>query len=131
VRPNKQQQFFLSPLRLRDLLIKKATDKQYNKAASKIQKWFRGRQRRQEFLSTIRTKQRAIRYIQYRWRKYMYETLLPRRAAELKEEKAFLIQRCMLGYRARRVVLRDKAEKQAEELFVYWHKIDLIMKGNL
>lgn len=61
----------------------------------------------------------------------MYETLLPRRAAELKEEKAFLIQRCMLGYRARRVVLREKAEKQAEELFVYWHKIDLIMKGNL
>jgi hypothetical protein len=47
----------------------------------------------------------------------MYETLLPRRAVQLKEEKALFIQRCMLGYKARRVVLREKAEKQAEELF--------------
>jgi hypothetical protein len=61
----------------------------------------------------------------------MYETLLPRREAQLHEEKALLIQRCLLGYRARRVMLREKAEKQAEEIFQYWHKIDLIMKGNL
>ena len=117
VRPNKQQQFFLSPLRLRDLLIKKATDKQYNKAASKIQNWFRGRKRREGFLHTIRAKLRAIRYIQYRWRKFMYETLLPRRAEADGEEKAMLIQRCLHGYGARRVILREKAEKQAEALF--------------
>lgn len=61
----------------------------------------------------------------------MYGTLLPRRAEQLKQEMALLIQRCMLGYKARRVVLREKAEKQAEEVFQYWHKIDLIMKGNL
>lgn len=36
VLPSKQQKFFLTPLRLRDLLIKKATDVTWNKAARKI-----------------------------------------------------------------------------------------------
>lgn len=60
VKPNKQQRFFLSPLRLRDLLIQKAKDRQFNKAASRIQNWFLGRIRRRIFLEEIRRKVKAI-----------------------------------------------------------------------
>jgi len=61
--PSEQQKFFLDPLRLRDLLIKKATDVTWNKAARKVQHWYRGRLRRKEFLQMIRDKVFATRVL--------------------------------------------------------------------
>ena len=79
--------FILSPERLRELLIKKATDVMWNRAASKIQKWFLGRLRRAEFLRRVKDTVRATRKIQAVWRHWVKNVLWPRQK-QAREEKA-------------------------------------------
>ena len=48
--PSKQQAFFMDPIRLRELLTKKAIDATQDKAARKIQNWWKNKMNRAAFL---------------------------------------------------------------------------------
>lgn len=72
----------MSPLRLRDLLIKKANDVTCNQAAAKLQGWYRGRLRRAAFLKEIRDNVNATITVQRFFRAYRANVIIPRERAK-------------------------------------------------
>lgn len=72
-----QQLFVLTPERLRELLIKKATAVMWDKAARKIQGWVLGRLRRRAFLKLVKNNVKATITIQRFWRWWVSEVLRP------------------------------------------------------
>ena len=80
------QKFLLDPKRLRELLLKKATTCVWNKAARKIQKWWRGRLGRAAFLKEVRTAVASCTKVQVFWRYYLTWVLYPRRKRKAWEE---------------------------------------------
>ena len=121
--------FILSPERLRELLIKKATDVMWNRAASKIQNWFLGRLRRAEFLRRVKDTVRATRKIQAVWRHWVKNVLWPRQKQAREEKATSFVQQRLRGYQARRMILLAKANHQAQLLHEHYHRIDMIVKG--
>ena len=87
VETTKQQRFVLNPERLRELLIRKATKVQWDKAAAKIQNWFKGRLNRAKFMKRLRSTVRAVRTIQRNWRYFAVHVLRPRKQ-RAREENA-------------------------------------------
>lgn len=67
VQASDQDQFFLSPDRLRDKLIYKSEVQKHNDAASKIQNWWRTKMNRERLFKSIRRYTRAVRTIQRRF----------------------------------------------------------------
>lgn len=121
--------FVLPPERLRELLIKKATDVMWDKAASKIQNWFLGRLRRRAFLKRVKDNVRAATKVQQLWRWWVQNVLRPRQKFEREEKATKFIQQRLRGYQARRAILLVKANHQAEQLHDHYRRIDQIMRG--
>lgn len=121
--------FVLPPERLRELLIKKATDVMWDKAASKIQNWFLGRLRRRAFLKRVKDNVRAATKVQQLWRWWVQNVLRPRQKFEREEKATKFIQQRLRGYQARRAILLVKANFQAEQLHDHYRRIDQIMRG--
>jgi hypothetical protein len=121
----------MDPLRLRELLIKKAIDATQDKAARKIQNWWKNKINRAAFLVRLKKIIRCTVLIQRKWRLHYRWFHLPRSHIALKRKNTSYIQVFLRGYLARRSTLKAKSAYQAEMLYQEYHRIDLIMKSNL
>ena len=74
VQASDQDQFFLSPDRLRDKLIYKSEVQKQNDAAARIQNWWRSKMRRERLFNCIRRYTKAVttiqRFCKY-WKNYI------------------------------------------------------------
>jgi hypothetical protein len=74
IQASDQDQFFLSPERLRDRLIDKAGTAQLNAAATRIQRWYKSKLRREMMIASIRRYTMAVTRIQrfcVYWKKFI------------------------------------------------------------
>jgi len=95
---NQQQVFFNPPEKIREILIMKVTEITQNRAAKKIQAWFRSKLRREEFRRLVIREVKAIRRVQAWWKFYKAHKLIPRRVHRVQVKCAMLITRVMKGY---------------------------------
>jgi hypothetical protein len=111
--PTAQQKFFLAPVRLRELLTKKAIEATQDKAARKIQGWWTCKMNRKAFMVYLRNIIRCTKMLQKKWRQHYTWYIMPKRRFEAKKKATAFIQVFLKGYLARRSTLKVKAAYQA------------------
>ena len=121
----------MRPEQLKEKLIQKSLRRVHHIAASRIQNWVRGRLNRKAFLEEVRTKVNRVKFIQRRWRQYKQRVLDPRNLIVAQERSALIIQKFMKGYRDSKRGLLMLLDARADRLYDEFHRIDIIMKGNL
>ena len=112
--PSSQQRFFMDPVRLRELLTKKAIEKTQDNAARRLQNWWTCKVNYKKFMVMLRNTIRCVKMLQRKWRRHLGWYLLPKRHMALKRKNTEFIQPFLKGYIARRATLKAKADYQAE-----------------
>lgn len=127
---SEQKAFFLPPEKLRTVMIEKASVVTMNRAAKRIQAWYRRLLTRRQSSYRLMEYVRAVAAIQRGFRRWKRVHGDPSRRVAIRNGNAFLIQKFLRGYQARRKYMYNILEIRSERMYCYFSVIDKVTRGH-
>lgn len=122
---------FVTPIDdLREFFIRKANAVTLHRAATRIQRWYKGLYEKRKAVRDREKYLKAIVLLQKRVRVWKQNIRDPAKLKLQQERATFLIQKFLRGYQARRVVDYWIMDAKADKLYDYWHRIDIVCKSH-
>ena len=130
VHVSQQKQFFLKPDELRATMIEKASEVTMNRAARKIQAWYKRFINKNNAMERVRNLVKAILTIQKGFRRWKAKYGDPQKIVRVKHEKAFFIQKFLRGYQARRKQIYRILNYRSDRMYGYFNVINKVSRGH-
>ena len=111
-------------------MIEKASVVTMNRAAKRIQAWYKRLLTRRQSTYRLMAYVRAVAAIQRGFRRWKRVHGDPKRRVAIRNGNAFLIQKFLRGYQARRKYMYKILEIRSERMYGYFSVIDKVTRGH-
>jgi len=130
IKVSEQTLFFTRADKLAEMLHTRAVCIKEQRAATKIQNWFRTRKNRSQLESCLIKLKKAISVIQRSARVWIFRHRINNRREKKYGKAVLLIQRVMRGYIVQTRMGRQILDAKCRDLHEYYRKINIIEKSH-